>query len=302
MPSFDVSPAAPHELLPACRFLFNAPNSEGVRERLLSAGAASGLFVARAGGRVCAAALAQALPGALGVTCPPRGDSPEAEDAATRAACGWLKGRGVKVCQAFAFEDEFGRMGALERAGFRYTTQLVFMRRVVRNDRGRAPWPPDEFPLTLRPYEPEVAQLFARTLVATHEASLDCPELNTPRTSADVLDGFSESAPPSAKWHRVLALDSADLQIETAAGVLLLGDGPGPLDRDICYIGVAPRARGRGYGDWLIRSAVAVAVEEGDDALTVSVDARNTPAVRLYAKHGFVEYERRGVWLATWPA
>jgi mycothiol synthase len=32
--------------------------------------------------------------------------------------------------------------------------------------------------------------------------------------------------------------------------------------------------------------------------LTVSVDARNEPAMKLYARHGFTEYDRREVWLA----
>ena len=78
MPRFDVSPAAPHELLPACRLLFADGRAEAGRDRLVSGGEASGLFVARAGGRVRAAALVQALPGGLGGAGPPRGYSREA--------------------------------------------------------------------------------------------------------------------------------------------------------------------------------------------------------------------------------
>src|SRR5690349_16226883 len=111
MPPFTVSPAAAHELLPACRLLFTEGRAEHSRDRILSDAHTSGLFVARdASGRLRAAALVQALPGALGVAWPPRGDSVEAIDAATTAACEWLRSRGVKVCQAFAETGEVADM------------------------------------------------------------------------------------------------------------------------------------------------------------------------------------------------
>ncbi len=300
MPRFDVSQAAPHELLAACRLLFTAPESEESRERLLSTAAESGVFVARAAGRVCGAALVQAMPGAMGVTVPPRGESAEAEDAVTAAACAWLRERGVKVCQAFAAADEVGAMAPLERAGFRHITRLAFMRREVNREHDGAVWQPLAAPLALCSYKPGSVQLFTRSLASTHEASLDCPELNGARTTEEVLDGFRQPDPVPAKWYRVLALDAHDGK--TAVGVLVFDNGREPAAREIAYLGVVPGSRGRGFGDWLIRFAIGVAVAEGDETLSVSVDVRNAPAMKLYARHGFVEYDRREVWLATWPA
>ncbi len=218
----------------------------------------------------------------------------------TAAACAWLRARGVKVCQAFAAADEADGMAPLERAGFRHVTQLAFLRREVDRARDAAVWPPHEAPLTLCSYKPGCAELYAQTLLATHTASLDCSELNEPRTTAELLDGFREPDPIPARWYRALALDARDAR--TAVGVLVFDDGARPAEREISYLGVVPTARGQGYGSWLIRLAIAVAAKEGDDALTLSVDVRNTPAMKLYARHGFTEYERRGVWLATWPA
>ncbi len=300
MPRFDVSPAAPHELLPACRLLFNTPDSEQSRECLLSAGAASRLFVARAAGRLCGATLVQVMPGAMGVTCPPHGESAEAQDAVTAAACAWLRERSVKVCQAFAAADEIGAMAPLERYGFRHVTQLVFLRREVDRARDTIAWQPRESPVFLSSYKPGNAKLFAETLVATHEASLDCPELNEARTHADILDGFSQPHPTPEKWYRVLVHEACNPFAKPAAGVLVFDDGPEPDTRGISYLGVVPACRGRGYGDWLIRFAVQTASAAGD-ALTLSVDVRNTPAMKLYARHGFVAYDRREAWLATWP-
>lgn len=289
MPLFEVSPARPHELLPACRLLFGDGGADGSRERLLSAGAESGLLVARAGGRVCAAALAQSLPGALGVTCPPRGDSPEAEDAVALAACEWLRARGVKVCQAFADRGELDRMGPLERAGFRYVTRLVFMRRAVRgSDRLEASdW------LDGAHYLPALREDFSATLLRTHDGTLDCPELNASRVPAELVAGFDLPERASA-WHFLARADTAPV------GLVLLN----PVERslELAYLGVVPEARGRGYGAKLVRHALHQARCAGFETVSLSVDVRNTPAVRLYTKLGFVEYERRGVWLATWPA
>ncbi|HEY1190752.1 MAG TPA: GNAT family N-acetyltransferase [Gemmata sp.] len=291
MRPLDVSPAKPHELLPACRLLFGAAGAAGSRERLLSVGAESGLFVARAGGRLCAAALAQALPGALGVTCPPRGDSPEAGDAVVRAACEWLRARGVKVCQAFADGDEVAHMGPLERAGFLRTTELAFLRRDVTPD---APAPPGpgarlNFSAESAPFADE----FLAALLATHDGSLDCPELNATREPRELLDGFVY---PAFGWWFSARCDGEPVGLFSCA---VGAEDAGAAD--LTYIGVVPSARGRGVGAELLGFALVSAARAGAKRVSVSVDVRNEPAVRLYSRAGFTEYERRGVWLAAWP-
>src|SRR5262245_41788537 len=96
--SLLVSPARPHELLPALRLLFPQA-AESTRDSLDP----DGVLVSRnTAGRVCGAVMVQVIPGALGLAWPPRAESPEVEDALVTAACDWLRSRGVKVCQAFA--------------------------------------------------------------------------------------------------------------------------------------------------------------------------------------------------------
>ena len=288
MSPFVVSPAAPHELLPACRLLFAATHAEHSRDRLLADGRASALFVARdAGGRLHAAALVEALPGAMGVAWAPRGDSRDAIDAVTVAACAWLRERRVKVCQAFAAASEREEMAPLERSGFRHATQLVFL---------RGDLPPECEPtrrLSFATARPPFSEEFAATLLATHAGTLDCPELNATRTPAEVLAGFAAS--PAVEWH--LASLSGE-----RVGVVVLEYDPDRGAADLTYLGVVPAARGRKLGAELLRFVVADASRAGVPVLTVSVDARNAPATKLYARHGFAEYDRREVWLATWPA
>ena len=58
-------------------------------------------------------------------------------------------------------------------------------------------------------------------------------------------------------------------------------------------IAVAPPYRRRGIGDALLADAVRRGREEGLSFITLEVRASNTPAVRLYEKHGFREAGRR---------
>jgi ribosomal protein S18 acetylase RimI-like enzyme len=300
---FTVSAATPDELPAACGALFahltgSDRDHRAARCReLLTSGELdpSGMFVARdEHGAVRGAMLVQPLPGALGLAWPPRAEAgcePTA-DALVSAACGWLRSRGVKVCQVFAAEGD--DLAALDRHEFRHVTQVVHMRRGVDANRERDDGPPS--PL-IRPAADSPADLFTDTLMKTYDGSLDCPELTGPRTAAEVLDGHrpADGVPADRFWY--LAWSAAE-----PVGVVLFDVGTEPGALELSYLGVVPSARGRGLGGELVRFAVAHAAAAGCPALTLSVDARNGPAARLYRRHGFREYDRREVLLAAWPA
>jgi mycothiol synthase len=291
MPPFEISPAAAHELLPACRLLFADGRAEHSRDLLLSDSQRSGLFVARdSTGRLHAAALVQVLPGALGVAWPVRGDSAETQDAVTRAACEWLRSRGVKVCQAFVAASEKADMTPLERYGFRHTTQLVSLRRAVADEALLPPvpepaleWIDEGLPLSAE---------FRQALLATQEGTLDCPELTGARTTEEVLAGFEVPAPGALSLYRAGS---------EPVGVVLCAEVDSETI-EITYLGVVPEHRRRGVGAQMLAGNLWGACYGGYKAVTLSVDARNTPAMKLYARHGFVEDERREVWIAAWPA
>jgi ribosomal protein S18 acetylase RimI-like enzyme len=284
MPPFDVSRAAAHELLPACRLLFAEGRAERCRDRILGDTHASGLFVARnPTGRLCAASLVQVLPGALGVAWVPRGESPAAVAAATAAARVWLVAQGVKVCQAFATGDEAADARVLEHCGFRHTTQLLFLKHALAS----AHWPRKQLSFTAE--LPPVSAAFAESLLATHADTLDCPELNADRTPAEILAGFIPA--PTAEWY--LAERGND-----PVGVVMLEFARDFESADLTYLGVVPSARRCGLGAELVTFAIGQAALARLSALNVAVDARNAPAVKLYTRHGFTEYERRDVWLA----
>ena len=55
------------------------------------------------------------------------------------------------------------------------------------------------------------------------------------------------------------------------------------------------------HGDLATNVAMQLAVASPSRALTVSVDLRNEPALRLYLHHDFLEFDRQDVFLASWP-
>jgi len=296
-----VTAVEPCELVAALRVLF-APclDTESQVERCLDAITsgeldAAGLLVIRDdGGVICGAALAQVLPGALGVVWPPRADTIRGEDVLCRGACDWLRLRGVKVCQASASAGEVADMAALERSGFRHVTQVVLMRRDVDATRDAEVWDGRCSPLRVVAYSPGNATEFNEILLATHRDSLDCPELGGERTVAEILDGFHRDA-GNAERDWLLLQRKGDPH--DAVGVLMFDISTESNAREIAYLGLIPAARGHGFGDELVRIAINEATRE-EASLTLSVDSRNAPALRLYRRHGFVETDRREVWLA----
>ena len=74
-------------------------------------------------------------------------------------------------------------------------------------------------------------------------------------------------------------------QVQGTCAVLRLG-------ADVCEIAkmaVAPAARGRGFGDLLMRACIAFAGEIGARRIVIVSNTVLEPAIRLYRKHGFVQ-------------
>jgi len=57
---------------------------------------------------------------------------------------------------------------------------------------------------------------------------------------------------------------------------------------EIAKMAVAPQARGRGYGDLLMETAIRFAGDAGASRIVIVSNTVLVPAIRLYEKHGFV--------------
>lgn len=56
---------------------------------------------------------------------------------------------------------------------------------------------------------------------------------------------------------------------------------------ELAKMAVAAGARGKGYGDLLMRAAIEFATEAGAEELVLSSNTKLRPALRLYEKYGF---------------
>ena len=92
---------------------------------------------------------------------------------------------------------------------------------------------------------------------------------------------LDEGFPVGAAWFRVFTPDDP---------------GYGYVDERTpeLAIAVVPSRRGQGIGDALLTALLDDARAAGYDALSLSVDATNAGAIRLYEKHGFERVDDDG--------
>jgi ribosomal protein S18 acetylase RimI-like enzyme len=129
---------------------------------------------------------------------------------------------------------------------------------------------------------------FARTLERTYEGTLDFPELSNIRTVDEILTSYRANLLYRPEHWR-LAILRGEL-----AGVLMLTELEPLGGWDLTYIGIVPEQRQKGLGRMILDAALHIVAHAAGTHLDVAVDARNLPALQLYAGQGFqLQSERR---------
>jgi ribosomal protein S18 acetylase RimI-like enzyme len=146
----------------------------------------------------------------------------------------------------------------------------------------------------------ELAELVIRRLAAADWAAFREVRLAALR---DAPNAFGSTASEAEKldeqeWRRRLEeravflaaflADASTQRIGLAAGIM--ADQPG--DAELVSMWVAPAWRGHGVGDRLVDAVLAWAKGEGLTNVGLWVAQDNTPAERLYARHGFARTGR----------
>lgn len=293
-----VRPALPDEVPAAFDLLF-AHLSDG--ERLYRAARAvalvaqgdldpRGVFVV-GDEEIVGVCVCQPVPGAGALIWPPKAlRNPDVEDALVAHACGWLRDRGSRLVQCLLDDAEAPLGVPLLRNGFAAITGLTYLRHDLQL---AAPLLQGESHLTLDTYTPATAATFHNTLARSYQETLDCPEVNGVRSIAEVIAGHQAQGrhDPTRWW---LACREY-----AAVGVLLVTE-PDPGEWEVAYVGVVPEGRRQGYGRELVLHALCEARAAGVHRVTLAVDDRNGPAMRLYRRLGFERYDHRLVVLRIW--
>jgi ribosomal protein S18 acetylase RimI-like enzyme len=196
--------------------------------------------------------------------------------------CAQYARQGVQLAQLLLDPNEREVRDVYAASGFHQLAELVYLSRAVKR-----PLSQDELLLPpgfdLIRYDPASLKIhdhFARTITASYDGSLDCPGLNGMRDIVDVLEGHKAAGEFDPKRWRLL------LEYGQPRAVLLTNRSLHADALELVYLGLVPEARGRGLGDWMVKLALACASEAGCAELTLAVDSRNAPALKLYFRHG----------------
>lgn len=139
-------------------------------------------------------------------------------------------------------------------------------------------------------YNEQSHELFKRAIHETYENSLDCPGLNGVREMEDVIAGHRAAGEfDPTLWRLLVELGEDQAAPPKPLGVLLLSPIPQAGSIELVYLGLVPAARGRKLSDVLMRQAMIGVVEHGFSRLTLAVDSRNAPALKLYYRHGMAQ-------------
>ena len=197
----------------------------------------------------------------------------------------------IRLIQALSAPAETLRSKSWTDAGLRHLASLDYMERPI-----ATPWPdprPGPAGITLAPWDPADRRGLEALLAETYEETLDCPGLAQMRDAADILDGHLAAGEHDPRlW--LIARHAG-----RAVASLLLAPCAATDSVEVVYLGIVPAFRGRGLGGALLSSGAALVRHRQERTLALAVDARNTPAVALYARAGFRTVRRREAFVAS---
>jgi ribosomal protein S18 acetylase RimI-like enzyme len=191
-------------------------------------------------------------------------------------ACAFHGEQGICLAQLLIDPAEKSLRQAYVQHGFIELAELIYLQREVRKVTALPPLPPA---IQLVNYSPQTHALFVQTIARSYEKSLDCPGLSGLRDMEDVVAGHKGVEFNPAIWF-LLSVDGV------ASGVLLMGTATHANALELVYLGLIPEARGKGFGDVLMNLALLAVVRHNRSDLTLAVDSRNSPAMKLYFRHG----------------
>jgi ribosomal protein S18 acetylase RimI-like enzyme len=239
------------------------------------------IWVSETGGRVHWAALPVVSPGRtvlfFGTSATLLGSDLSAMDLGLNAICRHYGVQDVQLAQVLLDPADQITIDGYARHEFVRMADLIYLQKNIR----RTAHPgqlPHEF--RLLNYSEQTHAGFARGVLESYHDSLDCPALNGMRNIEDILAGHKAAGPFDPKdWFILLR---GDLPV----AVLLLCKTHLADGMELVYLGLIPKIRGLGIGNYLMQIAEARVYEHRLQKLTLAVDSKNQPALKLYYRHG----------------
>lgn len=238
------------------------------------------LWVATTGTTIVWSALPVISPGKtvllLSAATGTSGRQREAADTLIRQICQSCRTQGLHLIQTILDPHERTARQIYESCGFSLMAELEYLQTPVRQA------DPPQLPPGAHwvAYSQANHERFASAILATYEGSLDCPSLNGKREMDDILAGHRATGEFHPDMWFLLEKENRPL------GVLLLSVTPQSDALELVYLGLPRSARGTGTADLLMRQALWAVNQSRRSRITLAVDARNAPALKLYYRHG----------------
>jgi mycothiol synthase len=249
------------------------------------------LLVAQRGNVLYGAAWGQLQPGRTAIFWVPQFAAPTTAEVAVdlaQAVVRALDAADVEMTQALLPNRSAPIADALESAGFYYLADLLYLS----SDASAPPASSSERDvLSFVAYDDSQRERLIALLERTYEDTLDCAAMNGKRQMDDVLDGYRATGVYRPENWLIVEREGRSV------GVLLLADDPAAALYELTYMGLVPEARGKGLGVQIARHALQLASQSNAERVVLAVDASNWPALAMYSRAGFAEWDRRTVYL-----
>jgi mycothiol synthase len=287
--SVVIRPAGPDDMDAAMRLILSPPgaaaDSHSIQDFISFAHgrgiAFDGLHIAQSAGKIVSAMLPVISPGRTMLILSPPGGQGKAIDSATEQlvdpVCHFGAASQIQLAQTLVDPQDSDLEGIFTAQSFVRMAELYYLQAQPTAEMA-FPKLPDGLAWT--PYSTEAHPFFSSAILDSYHGSLDCPALNGRRDIEDIIAGHKASGifDPSI-WF--LLREGA-----ICLGVLLLSQSPRSDAVELVYLGLSPAARGRKLGELMVQQALAVTAAHGQPRLCLAVDSRNTPALKLYYRHG----------------
>ena len=247
----------------------------------------AGIWVVQRGEKLILAGLPMSSPWrtALIFTSPCQHETEPTMARLLDAICGVISRQEIDLAQGLLDPTDESSRQAFAAAKFELMAELHYLQCTPRKD---AAFPTLAPPLHWKNYSVENHPQFAATILASYHDSLDCPALTGRRDIENVIAGHKASGIFDPRlWHLLCDGDQP-------LGVLILSPaGAAESVVELVYLGLTPAARGRGLGAMLMKQALATVIFEKHSKLSLAVDSRNVPALKLYYSHGMDRFTAR---------
>ena len=198
-----------------------------------------------------------------------------------------LCSRRMDLIQAVLPKSRDQDLQLLAECGFEHAADLAFLF----SECGPSDAVSSVSELSFEPFRVDQRERMLALIEATYEGTLDVPVLNGVRKMHDVFEGYWRTGVADPSHWFFVCRDHADV------GCLLLANHPDQGQWELVYMGLAPLARGRGWGQVIVEFAKRFVAASADRRLVLAVDSANEPALRVYGQAGFAVCDRRDVML-----